>query len=171
MIWGVGLHDLDVGNPLQAGLGKSPAFAYRPCLVAGDTCDPTKGIDHLPTVKRCPGLFSGAAAEVSSSGWSVLFVLLVLLGVLILITLKTRSERIGGQLALLSVLALIPSLLMSLPSVFSGGVESWKANRQPGYGRVPDSAQDEELDLGDEEEELDEQEAEELDNFLASRNR
>ena len=39
---------------------------YR--LVAGDTCDSAKGVDHLPTVKRCPGLFSGAAAEVSIDG-------------------------------------------------------------------------------------------------------
>ena len=39
---------------------------YR--LVAGDTCDPTKGIDHLPTVNRCPGLFAGAASVSSSCG-------------------------------------------------------------------------------------------------------
>ena len=38
---------------------------YR--LVAGDTCDPKTGVDHMPTVFRCPGLFGGAAGEVSPS--------------------------------------------------------------------------------------------------------
>ena len=43
---GITIHHL--ANFLQA-----VSNGYR--LVAGDTCDSSKGIDHLPTVKRCPG--------------------------------------------------------------------------------------------------------------------
>ena len=34
---------------------------YR--LVAGDTCDPKTGVDHLPTQYRCPGYFGSSAGE------------------------------------------------------------------------------------------------------------
>ena len=67
---------MPVGAPKECHGTYTVSNGYR--LVAGDTCEPSKGIDRLPTVKRCPGLFSGAAAEVSSSGWGVLFVLLLL---------------------------------------------------------------------------------------------
>jgi len=140
---------------------------YR--LVAGDTCDPSKGVDKLPTVKRCPGLFSGGAAEVSSSGWMVLIILLVLLGVLGYITMRHRSEHSGLQLA--DLIDLIPTdrtaVLMCLVAI-PGGIAAavtWLKDKLTGrsgggqYGRLPDSAIDDELDLGDEE--MDE-EAEEL---------
>ena len=84
---------------------------YR--LVAGDTCDPSKGIDRLPTVKRCPGLFSGGAAEVSPSGWVVLLLLLLLLGVLGVVTLRHRSEHTGPSSPSIS-LHLPPSPSISL---------------------------------------------------------
>jgi len=140
---------------------------YR--LVAGDTCDPTKGIDHLATVKRCPGLFSGAAAEVSSGGWTVLLVLLLLLGVLAYITLRNRAGSAPGMRdcfallpsdvpSLLVCLAQLPALCAEIPGAIKGLWETARASRSPQYGRLPDSA-DDELDLGDDE--MDE-EAEEL---------
>jgi hypothetical protein len=140
---------------------------YR--LVAGDTCDPSKGVDKLPTVKRCPGLFSGSAAEVSSSGWMVLFILLILLCVLGFITMRHRSEHSGLKLA--DFVDMIPtdttSVLMCLVAIPGGVVEAigWIKDKVTGrggggqYGRLPDSAIDDELDLDDEQ--MDE-EAEEL---------
>lgn len=138
---------------------------YR--LVAGDTCDPTGGVDHLPTVKRCPGLFGGAAAEVSSSGWTVLLVLLLLLGVLAFVTMRNRGVGLAdlGSLlptdlpTLLGMLAAIPGFLASLPATVMGLRESWRASRAPAYGRLPESA-DDELDLGDDD--MLDDEAEEL---------
>lgn len=141
---------------------------YR--LVAGDTCDASKGIDRLPTVKRCPGLFSGAAAEVSSGGWTVLLVLLLLLGVLAYITLRSRSGSAPGMRDLLALLpsdipsllvclAQIPGLIAEIPGAVRGLWETMRASRPAQYGRLPDSAEDGELDMGDEE--MDE-EAEEL---------
>ena len=132
---------------------------YR--LVAGDTCDSSKGVDHLPTIKRCPGLFSGAAAEVSSGGWTVLLVLLALLGVLVFITLRNRGASAPGLRDCMSVLptdlpsllvclAQIPGILMEIPGALKGLWESARANRKPQYGRLPDTA-DDELDLGDDE--------------------
>jgi len=143
---------------------------YR--LVAGDTCDPSKGVDRLPTVKSCPGLFSGAAAEVSGTGWVVLLILLVLVVVLIVVTMRHRSESSG--LALGDVLEMLPMdrtaclmCLLSLPGALVDGfsfvkdkVTGWRGGGGPRYGALPDSAVDDELDLG-EDEALDE-EAEEL---------
>ena len=157
------------GAPTECRGTYTVSNGYR--LVAGDTCDPSKGIDRLPTVKRCPGLFSGAAAEVSSSGWSVLLVLLLLLGVLAIVTLRNRSEGGLGMRdllsacptdlpALLGLLASIPSALAGLPSAMRNAKDSWSASRGAKYGRLPDSAEDE-LDLGEDEMMLDD-EAEEL---------
>ena len=150
---------IPTGPPPECRGTYTVSNGYR--LVAGDTCDSSKGVDHLPTVKRCPGLFSGAAAEVSSGGWTVLFVLLLLLGVLAFITMRNRSGStpgLGDCLAilpndipsLLVCLAQIPGLLAEIPGAVRGLWESARANRKPQYGRLPDSA-DDELDLGDEE--------------------
>ena len=143
---------------------------YR--LVAGDTCDPTKGIDRLPTVKSCPGLFGGSVAEVSRTGWVVLIILLGLAGVLVLVTMRTRSDAAG--LSFSSVLEMLPmdrtSCLMCLLAIPGALVEcfGFVKNAVTGfrggggstrYGALPDSAMDDELDLGDE---LVDEEAEEL---------
>ena len=146
------------GPPKECAGYYNVSNGYR--LVSGDTCDPAKGIDRLPTVKRCPGLFSGAAAEVSSSGWGVLFVLLLLLCVLGAITMRHRSEHSGLDIG--EILSNLPmdktSLLICLFSIPGALVEgfTWLKNTATGfrggpgpqYGRVPDSAMDDELDLG-----------------------
>mmetsp|Transcript_24500 Transcript_24500/g.59046 ORF Transcript_24500/g.59046 Transcript_24500/m.59046 type:complete len:828 (+) Transcript_24500:5-2488(+) len=111
---------------------------YR--LVAGDTCDPKSGVDHMPTVFRCPGFFSGSA-EVSTSGWTILLVLLALLSVLGYVTLKNR----GANLTLHDVLELIPREMPSFTW------PPWGSSKGR-YGRLPDTALDDEMDLGDEEE-------------------
>ena len=69
--------------------------------------------------------------------WSVLFILLALLGVLGFLTVKKG----GGRVTLQDVLDLIPREMPSL---------SWPpwGSSQGKYGRVPDSALDDELDLG-----------------------
>lgn len=84
----------------------------------------------MPSVYRCPGFFSGSAevgrpphthsrtafstqerpCQVSSSGWVVLFILIVLLSILGYITFKNR----GSSLTLQDVLDLIPRELPSL---------------------------------------------------------
>ena len=159
---------MPVGAPKDCHGTYSVSNGYR--LVAGDTCEPSKGIDHLPTVKRCPGLFSGAAGEVSSSGWGVLFVLLLLLGVLAFVTLRNRAEGSIGLHAMLSglptslpallgVLGALPGLLLSLPSLLQNVKESFHANRHAKYDKLPNDA-DDELDLGEDEMMMDE--AEEL---------
>ena len=155
----VAIMAMPTGAPKECVGSYTVSNGYR--LVAGDTCEPAKGIDRLPTVNRCPGLFSGSAAEVSSSGWGVLFVLLVLLGVLALITLRNRSEgglglssvlsAVPNSLpALLGLLASLPGLLLSLPSMLMSAKDSFQASRGAKYGRLPADAEDE-LDLGEDE--------------------
>jgi len=103
---------------------------------------------------------------VSSGGWTVLLVLLLLLGVLAFITLRGRSGTAAGVLSLLPTdvpsllvcLASIPGVLMEIPAAARNLWESMRASRKPQYGRLPDSAEDD-LDMGDDE--MDE-EAEEL---------
>jgi len=158
---------MPTGPPSECRGSYTVSNGYR--LVAGDTCDSSKGVDHLPTVRRCPGLFSGAAAEVSGGGWTVLTVLLVLLGVLVCVTMRSRGSSLPGLgeclrllptdlPSLLVCLATIPAVLAEVPSFLRDQWASFRANRKPAYGRLPDSA-DDELDLGDDE--MDE-EAEEL---------
>jgi hypothetical protein len=120
---------------------------YR--LVAGDTCDPKTGIDHLPTQYRCPGMFGSSAAEVSSSGWFVLLLLVVMLGALAFVTMNNRSERVRD---LLKLSRHIPGL-----SQFGLGQSGGGGGRYRGLNAAPESAADDELDLG-----VDEDEAEEL---------
>jgi len=122
---------------------------------------------HIPL--RCPGLFSGHAAEVSSSGWFVLITLLILLCVLGFITMRHRSDTRGLRLE--DIVDMIPTdrtaVLMCLIAIPGGIVELFNFVKEKvmgkssgaQYGRLPDSAIDDELDLGDEE--MDE-EAEEL---------
>ena len=114
---------------------------YR--LVAGDTCDPKTGVDHLPTQYRCPGYFGSSAGEVSSSGWFVLLLLLLLLAALGVVTMSKRSERLRDLLRTLG-LGHLPGFM---PNVRYQGLG----------GAAPDSAADDELDLG-----VDDEEAEEL---------
>jgi hypothetical protein len=151
---------ISTGPPAECRGSYTISNGYR--LVAGDTCDASKGIDRLPTVKRCPGLFSGAAAEVSSGGWTVLLVLLLLLGVLAYITLRSRSGSAPGMRDLLALLpsdipsllvclAQIPGLIAEIPGAVRGLWETMRASRPAQYGRLPDSAEDGELDMGDEE--------------------
>jgi len=127
-------------------------------------------------VKSCPGLFSGSAAEVSSSGWTVLMVLVVLLGVLGYITMRHRSDGRGltfsnamailplDRASCLMCLLSIPGAIVALPgailSAFSWARDKARGHSGPSYGRLPDSAVDDELDLG--EDELMDDEAEEL---------
>jgi hypothetical protein len=140
--------------------------------VAGDTCDPTKGIDRLPTIKSCPGFFGGSAAEVSRTGWVVLIILVGLAGVLVLVTMRTRSDAAG--LSFSSVLEMLPTdrtaclmCLLAIPGALvecCGFVKNAVTGFRGGggsarYGALPDSAMDDELDLGDE---LVDEEAEEL---------
>ena len=110
---------------------------YR--LIAGDTCDSTTGVDHLHTKFRCPGIFPGSA-EVSGGGWLVLLLLLLLAGVLAFVTLTGRSERFR-------------ELLQSKAQGWSQGYQNVKYR---GLNSAPDSATDDELDLGDDEEEAEE---------------
>ena len=60
---------------------------------------------------------------------------------------------------LLVLLAQLPGLIMEIPGAIRNLVDSLRASRGAKYGRLPDSAGDDELDLGDDE--MDE-EAEEL---------
>uniref|UniRef100_A0A7S3C5G3 Uncharacterized protein n=1 Tax=Haptolina ericina TaxID=156174 RepID=A0A7S3C5G3_9EUKA len=96
----------------------------------------------MPTVYRCPGIFGGASIGVSSSGWTVLFILGGLVGVLGYLTVKSRGERITLQDFIDLIPKEIPQFSLSWPPWQSG----------PKYGRVPESALDDDLDLGDEEE-------------------
>lgn len=91
----------------------------------------------------------------------VLFILLLLLGVLGYITMRHRSDHAGIGLA--DIVDMIPAdrtaVLICLASIPGAVVEavSWLKDKLTGrggggaYGRVPDSAIDDELDLGDDE--------------------
>ena len=120
---------------------------YR--LVAGDTCDPTQGVDHLPTKMRCPGMFGGSGAEVSSGGWFVLLLMLCLIGALGFVTATGRSERFSDLVGPLQH----AWKTKSIPSFNFGGSSHVKYG---GLGQAPDSAADDELDLGEYDEEAEE---------------
>jgi len=107
---------------------------YR--LIAGDSCDSSQGVDHLHTKFRCPGMF-GSAAEVSGGGWSVLLLLLLLAAVLAFVTLTGRSERFRELVQMKTA--------------------EWRSrSKYQSLNSAPDSATDDELDLGDDEEEAEE---------------
>merc|ERR1719163_1637532 len=92
---------------------------YR--LIAGDSCDPTQGVDHLHTKFRCPGIFGGS------------------------------SERLRDLLPG-SLKGLMPSSLGGFGG-FGGGYGNVKYR---GLNTALDSATDDELDLGDDDEEAEE---------------
>jgi hypothetical protein len=122
---------------------------YR--LIAGDTCDSTQGVDHLHTKFRCPGIFGGSSAEVSGGGWLVLVLLFGLVWLLAFVTLTGRSERLRDLLPG-SLKGLLPSSLGGF-----GGFGSGYGNvKYRGLNTAPDSATDDELDLGDDDEEAEE---------------
>jgi len=119
---------------------------YR--LIAGDTCDSSQGVDHLHTKFRCPGIF-GSPAEVSGGGWLVLLLLLGLAGLLAFVTLTGRSERFR-ELMPTSLKGLLPAGMG-----FGGGFGQSNVKYR-GLNSAPDSATDDELDLGDDDEEAEE---------------
>lgn len=121
---------------------------YR--LIAGDSCDSSQGVDHLHTKFRCPGIF-GSSAEVSGGGWLVLLVLGGLGGLLAFVTLTGRSERFR-ELMPSSLGSLLPAKLGS----FGGFGGFGNKNQYRGLNSAPDSATDDELDLGDDDEEAEE---------------
>ena len=121
---------------------------YR--LIAGDSCDSSQGVDHLHTKFRCPGIF-GSSAEVSGGGWLVLLVLGGLGGLLAFVTLTGRSERFR-ELMPSSLGSLLPGKLGS----FGGFGGFGNKNQYRGLNSAPDSATDDELDLGDDDEEAEE---------------
>ena len=106
------------------------------------TCDPTQGVDHLPTKMRCPGMFGGSGAEVSSGGWFVLLLMLCLIGALGFVTATGRSERFSDLVGPLQH----AWKTKSMPSFNFGGSSHVKYG---GLGQAPDSAADDELDLGE----------------------
>ena len=146
---------------------------YR--LVAGDTCDPTGGLDRLPTVHTCPG--SGAGGWVSSVmilAALVLFLarmrgMLTLAGAMRHLRLPRELPALPTKLS--SVLSSLPvSMPASLPRFGAGRFGSFGWVRYPSSwpkprswqtfsphvrygdlnGTTPESAIDDELDLGDE---------------------
>ena len=123
-------------------------------------------------MKSCPGLFGGGVAEVSGSGWFVLFILLGLVGVLVVVTMRHRSEHAGldcntimeiipmDRTACLMCILSVPGALLEVVVFIKDKITGWRGGGGPKYGALPDSAVDDELDLG--EDELMDDEAEEL---------
>jgi hypothetical protein len=58
--------------------------------VAGDTCDADAGVNHLPTVISCPGVFG----SVTSNGWTVLIIIFMLAAGLFVLTVVNKDPEL-----------------------------------------------------------------------------